>query len=309
MVYEKKNTIDTINLLKSVKNPSKFGKHEKSYNLLLLYSECIAGNYSEFYIALIEMELQLKNSEMSNWYYFRIKTYISDFLMMKGQFRQSLQKLLEEKNNDLSDDMIFQLERVIGHIYRFNMELDMAESAYLINNTRLNNSINSRVYLQTNLCETYCFFQPDKFKSLYQPTLNDALSLGNLKNIGKLYYSNAIVLIQERQYSQAYNMIQKSLAINKHDGYQSGKLFAYMAQAYCDYAIYGKINSQTYNEIQELLVSNKVYEFFELPIIMMSGKNTSIESLRNKYEWLDFDYTVNQYKKFLVKLRPNDLSG
>lgn len=308
VVYEKKNTCDTIKLLKSVKNPSKFGKHEKSYNLLLLYSECIAGNYSEFYTALIEMERQLKNSEMSNWYYFRIKIYISDFLMMKGQFHHSLQKLLSVKNIDLSDDMVFQLERVIGHIYRFNMELDMAERTYLINNTRLNNSINSRVYLQTNLCETYCFFQPEKFKYLYKPTLDDALSLGNLKNIGKLYYSNAIVLIQERKYSQAYSMIQNSLEVNKHDGYQSGELFAYMAQAYCDYAIYGKINSQTYNEIQKLLVSNKVYDFFELPIIMMSGKNTSIEPLRHKYEWLNFDYTVNQYKNFLEKLHPNDLS-
>ena len=308
VVYEKVNTNDTINLLSQVKNPIHFGRHEKSYSILLLYSRSLLGCYSDFYAALEEMDQQMESSDRAYWYYPRIKIYIADYLFMAGNFRTALQRLLEMQNNELSDDMYFQSARAIGHIYRFNMALELAERAYKIQHQKFLSSINSRVYLQTNLCETYCFFNPDQFDSLYEDTLKDALKLGNLKNLGKLYYSKAIVLACRGQFDKAYIEVQRSVGVNQRDGYQSGELFAYMARAYCDYGKFGVVQTMTREKIEQLLARNGVYQFFRLPLLMMSGEQQAMEVLRERYEWLDFEQTVSQYLKFLDRLHPNGLS-
>lgn len=308
VIYEKVNTNETINLLSQVKHPDHFGKHEKSYSILLLYSKSLLGCYSDFYSALEEMDQKLERSDRVYWYYPRIKMYIADYLLMAGRFRTALQNLFEMQNNELSDDMLFQSARAIGHIYRFNMALELAERTYRIEREKFLASINSRVYLQTNLCETYCFFDLEQFDLFYENTLKDALKLGNLKNLGKLYYSKAIVLACKGQFNQAYTEVQRSLGVNKRDGYQSGELFAYMARAYCDYAKYGAVQMATREKIELLLTQNGVYQFFRLPLHMMSGEQRAIEDSREEYEWLDFDQTVSQYSKFLKRLRPNGSS-
>lgn len=308
VIYEKVNTNETISLLSQVKHPTHFGRHEKSYSILLLYSQSLLGRYSDFYSALAEMDQKLEHSDSAYWYYPRIKMYIADYLLMVGRFRTALQNLLEMQNNELSDDMLFQSSRAIGHIYRFNMELELAERTYQIEREKFRSSINSRVYLQTNLCETYCFSGLEQFDSLYENTLKDVQKLGNLKNLGKLYYSKAIVLACKGQLNQAYTAVQRSLGVNKRDGYQSGELFAYMARAYCDYAKYGAVQTATREKIEQLLAQNGVYQFFRLPLLMMSGEQHMIEDLRAEYEWLNFDQTVSKYAKFLKRLRSNETS-
>lgn len=308
VIYEKVNTNETIGLLSRVKHPAKFGKHEKSYSILLGYSQSLLGCYSDFHAALEKMDQNLNHSDRAYWYYPRIKMYLADYLLMVGRFRTALQSLLDMQNDELSDDMCFQSSRAIGHIYRFNMVLELAERTYQIERAKFLASINSRVYLQTNLCETYCFFNLEQFDLLYESTLEDALKLGNLKNLGKLYYSKAIVLACKGQLNQAYTEVQRSLGVNRRDGYQSGELFAYMARAYCDYAKYGAVQAVTRGKIEQLLAQNGVYQFFRLPLFMMSGEQRAMEDLREKYEWLNFDQTVSQYAQFLKRLRPNEPS-
>lgn len=308
VVYEKVNSKNTIKLLSQIKNPTHFGRHEKSYLILSLYSKSLLGSYSCLYDMLNEIDQQMESSDKAYWYYPRIKIYIADYLVMAGNFRSALQRLLEMQNNELSDDMYFQSARTIGHIYRFNMALDLAERAYQLQHKKFLSSVNSRVYLQTNLCETYCFFNPNQFDLLYEDTLEDALKLGNLKNLGKLYYAKAIVLACRGEFDKAYTEVQRSIGVNQRDGYQSGELFAYMARAYCDYAKFGVVQAKTREKIEKLLARNEVYQFFCLPLFMMSGEQQAMESLCEKYEWLNFEQTVSQYSKFLDKLRPNGLS-
>lgn len=306
MVYEKVNTSHTIDLLSQIKQPSRFGRHEKSYSILLLYTKSLLGQYSDLYCALQEIDQQMDSSDKAYWYYPRIKIYMADYFFMVGKFRTALQDLLEIQNDELSDDIDLQSTRAIGHIYRFNMALELAEQVYQIQYAKFLSSINSRIYLQTNLCETYCFFASEQFDALYEDTLEDVLKLGNLKNLGKLYYSKAIVLARKGQFSEAHNEVRRSLEANKRDGYQSGELFAYMAQAYCDYAQYGVVEIPTREAIENLLDSNGVYQFFRLPLLLMSGNQQRAEALREEYEWLDFDQTVNQYSNFLKQLRTNE---
>lgn len=308
VIYEKVNTNDTIRLLHQIKEPGHFGRHEKSYSVILQYAESLLGKYSKFYASLEELDREMGDVDRVFWYYPRIKIYIADYLLMAGKFCDALQRLLELQNEGISEDVNFQCARAIGHIYRFNMELDLAEQTYQIQREQVLSSINSRVYLQTNLCETYCFFDPEQFELLYKETLEDALALANLKNLGKLHYSKAIVLAGQGRIDEAYAEAQQSLEINQQDGYQSGELFAHMAYAYCDYAKYGIVQTSTREKIKELLVCNEVYQYFRLPLFLMEGELRSVETLRSTYEWLDFDQTVRRYKQLLTRLLSNALS-
>lgn len=47
-----------------------------------------------------------------------------------------------------------------------------------------------------------------------------------------------------------------------------------------------------------LIEQNNVYSYFQLPIFIMQGMTIKAEELRNNYEWLDFDSTVQAYNQF-----------
>ena len=71
-----------------------------------------------------------------------------------------------------------------------------------------------------------------------------------------------------------------------------------MAQAYLEYSIYANIQPKTYQTIMNLIEQNNVYSYFQLPIFIMQGMEVNAEELRNNYEWLDFDSTVQAYNQF-----------
>ena len=75
-----------------------------------------------------------------------------------------------------------------------------------------------------------------------------------------------------------------------------------MAQAYLDYSRKGAVTAQTLNEINTRLGKNGVYCFFELPLALMENDNSKIENIASAYEWLNFEQTVEQYRRFLMLL-------
>ena len=182
------------------------------------------------------------------------------------------------------------------------MMLDKAKCAYQgqIANVR---SLSAKIHLQTNMCESFCFFDSEEFDELYDETLRQAKNFRYYRNIRKLYYSKAIVLITKHKYEMAYSFIGKSININKENGYESGELFALIAKAYCNYAKLGGISHTTLSRIEELLDKNQVYRFFRLPLSIMQGNNKMLEQLRTEFEWVDFEYTAACYKRFINSLR------
>ena len=148
-------------------------------------------------------------------------------------------------------------------------------------------------------CETCCYFKPEYVENNFEFILQDAITLGNLKNQGKLYYSMAIVQIRKGNFWSALANIRKSIDVNKQDGYKSGILFAYMSQAFYDYALFGRVKKENMNNIRSLLAKNKVYSFFELILYKMEGREDLAQAMKDNYEWLDFDETIRKYEAFL----------
>lgn len=302
------STRESVALLEQVCSPSNFGKHIMSYNIVYKYNKSLMGQYSDLKHALYSYNDILSDADSSMWYYTRIKFYIADYQTMDGDFFDALTSLTTMKNNIPNDilnrDKLLHLYRYIGHIYRFNMFIDKAVSSYseLLNENDC--SSNAKTYLNTNICEAICYTNPEKLFSIFEETLENAIKLGHTKNTGKLYYSRAIAYILKQEYEKAQADINNSLRINIDDGYDSGCLFAYMAQSYLDYALTGSIKTNTLNNIYSLL-KNGVYEYFKLPIYIMQKKYENISQIKDNFDWLDFEYTLQQYNIFFSSINPN----
>jgi hypothetical protein len=305
-IYRREDTIQTIQRLEAIRNPETFGRHNLSYRLLLLYKRSLLGEYAEFGNELEQINCRLSISDIGTWYYLKAKYYLSDYLVMKGNFSDAYQLALNTESEcdyNLSLDDRFHLKRNIGHIKRFNMLIDDAEHEYsnLLND--YGNITSIAVYLHTNLCENACYFNSEVFDCHIQVAFALARKLKSVRNYGKLLYSQAIYDTVRKEYKTAQIRINESIAVNEKDGYQSGILFTLMAQAYLDYAIHAEVQTNTQSCIEQLLIKNDVYTYFHLPIYIMQGNLKKVECLRTQYKWLDFDHTVRQYNRFFKQLR------
>lgn len=301
------STHESVKLFESVKNPDIFGVHKKSYLLLWNYAVSLLGKYDDWYNLLSQIINNLDSNDQGRWYDTRTKLYLADYWIMTGSFKKAYQMLLTMKNylleNYMSEEDALLVYRYIGHMFRFNFNCKAAAKSYLEIYKKFKDSISVDVYINTNLCETYCYFKPEFFDEKFEDILFKAQQLKHIKNIGKLYYSRAIARIIKKDFNGAQEDITKSIEINRNDGYQSGKLFAYMAQAYLEYSIYANIQPKTYQTIMDLIEQNNVYSYFQLPIFIMQGMEVKAEELRNNYEWLDFDSTVQAYNQFFKQLQ------
>lgn len=301
------STFQSVQMFEAIKNPKIFGKHQKSYILLWKYSVSLLGKYDDWYTLLLNIKKELSNSDVGEWYDTRTKLYLADYWIMVGNFKKAYTALLDMKGymseNYMSEDDALLICRYIGHMFRFNLFYDEAVSAYQDIFRHVQDSLSINVYIETNLCETYCYFYPEYVIDHFDEILSLAKQLKHIKNIGKLYYSRAIARTVLGDYLGAHQDIKESLKINNGDGYQSGELFAYMAQSYLDFAVDGIVQPNIQKRIMNLITQNNVYSYFLLPLFIMSNLPNKIEELRKKYEWLDFDHTIEQYNRFFDILR------
>lgn len=105
--------------------------------------------------------------------------------------------------------------------------------------------------------------------------------------------------MHNRNYNVSKQYIDKSIGINNEANYPSGILFALMARAYLEYAQENQISVYTQKQIKSILKQGLVYQYFELPLCIMKRDDDTLKQLEHKYQWVNFSYTVKQYKEFL----------
>lgn len=300
--YEKNNTLETIKNLESIGDVNCFGKHRISYESVLLYAKSLVGEYKNLENWIDAIEKQLDDQLKNEWFYNKIKIYQADCDILYGRFNSGMMSLCLLKNNFSSMDDDYSIHRTIGHIQRFNFMLDDAANTYKQLLSRYENQAVYKEYLITNLIETQCYFPTKNFIKETEKTLSSLIAPYNLKNKAKILYSLAIANVVKKHYCSAQKYIYECVNINQNDGYQSGELFAYMAQAYLDYAQEGIVSERTINLIEKLLVKNEVYQYFRLPLFIMKNDISAIEKIKDEFDWLDFDCTEKTYRSFLSTL-------
>lgn len=292
--------------LKKIKEAScGFGKHVKSFKLMKGYLQALCEGTQHLKVVVEELDKNLTVAESQEWYYGQTKIFLGDCRISYGEYQKGLQTLkdyrelipkLLRKENDM-----FQVTRHIAHAYRFNMLLDQAASEYsgLIYGKEIYPTPLQKVYILTNLCETYCYFKPDEVLKVLGEALTLSNSFKDLKSKGKIYYSLAIVWLHKKKYKRAKKCIRKSLGLNQKDGYIAGKLYAYMAQAYFEYACCRKLNRRTLSIIENIQQEIQVYTCYQLPIALMNEDYGNLSNIKNSQEWIDFCETEKNYRRFL----------
>lgn len=300
---EKENTLKTIEELEQIGDISCFGKHKLSYEAVLFYTKSLAGDYDALETWINQVEYQLDEHAKCEWFYNRIKLYQADCYMLNGKFQSAYSALVLLGNEYISMEDYYSIQRTIGHIQRFNFQLDEAEKTYNSLMRRYHNNPVFREYLVANLAETQCYFPDSNFIKRNKKILKSMVTPYNIKNKGKVLYALAIANTVKKHYHTARACIDECIKINCEDGYQSGELFAYIAQAYLDYALDGVVSTQTDNQIEHLLTCNKVYTFFRLQLALMRGDCSNVVKIGRTYDWLDYSQTERVCRLFLSQLR------
>lgn len=304
VLYEKESTYQTAAKLKSIINPSNFGKHIISYNIMLNYTLSLRGNYEGFKAYLESQIESFTNNDKKEWYYLKTYIYLIDYYIMEGQFLNAYSLISEEKEIVSSEagsiDDCFLLQRLEGHLWRFNYNFDKASKIYNELLEKYADILSLKVYLLTNLCETMCFVEPDYVIAHFQEVHKYTKQFHNLKNEAKLYYSRGIAYTLQHKYDKAIKDINTSIQLNKEDGYKSGELFAYVAKGFWEYASKNSVGCKTIAHIKEIINANKVYDFLLYPFYLIKQDN----ELKPSVCWIDENFVFCKCKDLLSKFNP-----
>ena len=306
---ERANSNDRLSWLNKIDEQScAFGKHLTSLKLMKGYLRALCEGTQYLKYAVEEINSKLTPSDSQEWYYGQAKIFLGDCMVSYGQYEtgvselQAYRKLIPQligKQNDA-----FQVGRHIGHAYRFNMMLDDAATEYsqLIYAEDVFPTALQKVYILTNLCETYCYFHPERAIEIAREALPLSNNFKDLKSKGKIYYSLAIACLHKKKFKRAKKYIRKSLYLNQIDGYIAGKLYAYMAQTYLEYALNKQLDPRTIRLIKNIQRKIEVYTCFDLPIALMTEDYSQFPKIKASQEWLDFYQTATNYRHFLESL-------
>ena len=223
-----------------------FGKHIKSLQCDINYLLSISGKYNQAEEKMDEFVKKLNKSDVGQRYYIKGIIYDCDMKMLRGKFNSSIQGLLLLINQGPNQNLLFEINKAIGHSYRFNFLLDKAFEQYSICGTDKNLD-----YYLTVYCETNCYFNPEQVFKFYNLAIEENRKHNNHNNLGKIYYSMAIAKIVKTEYLSAEKYIKKAYTEFNGTKYQAGNLFVLIAEAYLEYGKLRRISSKTIKKITE----------------------------------------------------------
>lgn len=289
-----------LNCLQSIPlEECNFGKHKKSLVCDINYVLSISGKYTEAEKRMNEFVDTLTVYEKNENYYIKGIIYNSDMQMLRGKFKSVVMQL-ELLVNDVNDKKLYyEIQKAIGHCYRFNFLFDEALKYY----SKTDNRTYNMSYYYTVCCETYCYYEPQKVFNLYEEAIEENRKYNNHNNLGKIYYSMAIACIVSHNTQQALRFIKKAHKEFGNTKYHAGNLFTTMAEIYLEYSKKHDISDETVIKINKQIKKiDDIYKYLLLPIYIIKGNMKMIQSIESGYEWFDFPKTLENINYFLEQL-------
>ena len=275
-----------------------FGKHIKSLQCDINYLLSISGKYNQAEEKMDEFVKKLNVSDVGQRYYVKGIIYDCDMKMLRGKFNSSIEGLLLLINQGSNQNLLFEINKAIGHSYRFNFLLDKAIDQYSICGTDKNLD-----YYLTVYCETNCYFNPEQVFKFYNHAIEENRKHNNHNNLGKIYYSMAIAKIVKTEYLSAEKYIKKAYTEFKGTKYQAGNLFVLIAEAYLEYGKFRRISSKTIKKIIEYVDGiNGIYEYLLLPLYVARKDIQKVNEFKEKFEWISYNETVENINAFINQL-------
>lgn len=303
--YFKGNTERLSNIRKGLRSlesipisECNFGKHINSLQCDINYLLSISGKYNEAEEKMDEFVKKLKESDVGERYYLKGIIYDCDMKMLRGKFNSSIEGLLLLINQEANQNLLFEINKAIGHSYRFNFLLDKAIEQYSICGIDKNLD-----YYLTVYCETNCYFNPKQVFKYYNHAIEENRKHNNHNNLGKIYYSMAIAKIVKTEYLSAEKYIKKAYTEFKGTKYQAGNLFVLIAEAYLEYGKFRRISSKTIKKITEYVDGiNGIYEYLLLPLYVARKDINKVNEFKEKFEWISYNETIENINTFINQL-------
>lgn len=294
------NITEGLKILQSIPvDKCSFGKHKKSLQCDINYLLSISGQYDLAEKLMLDFVSQLSDEECTERYYYKGKQYYYDMLMLRGKFVTAIENFTLLENSSNGQILYYETQKAIGHCYRFNFMFEEAMTYY----STCDNSKNSEAYYLTVYCESLCYFQPEKVIEKYNEALKKNEDLNNYNNLGKIHYSVAIAYLSKRNYKKVKAHLKESSKYFTKTKYHAGLMFKCLAEIYYNYSKERKITKSKIEKIVELQKKlNNVYEYLLLPVYVQQNKDELIEEYRKKFEWINFDKTIQYIKAFWGKL-------
>lgn len=285
-----------------------FGKHKKSYNIIYAYLIGLVKDQSLLLSILNSINETLTPLEFKEWYYGQTKVFLGDYNVTQGNFltaKFSLEKykMQLECQTETINNFAFQVNRHLGHLYRFNMFCMEAKQQYktALESTGMPTEL-QKIYIYTNFCETACLYDYSYVQNQYGHFLKLCKKYNDLKSMAKIYSSVSLVYIKNKKYKQAKKCIRKSLYLNTLDGYKSGIMFSYLHMLYLEKKITKCFTQNTLIGFNNQLEAIKRYGYMKLPIAVLNNDYETINLIKEQYEWIDYDRTLQEYNRFFNDL-------
>lgn len=276
-----------------------FGKHRKSLICDINYLLSISGKYSEAEKQMNAFAIALTNGEKNERYYIKGMIYYCDMQMLRGNFKAAAIGLTLLSNDVTNERLLYEIQKAIGHCYRFNFLFDTAMEYY----SKTDASPHNMAYYLTVCCEIYCYYKPEKVFDFFAKAIEENKKYNNHNNLGKIYYSIAIAMLVSHKTHQAKKYLQRAHSEFKSTKYYAGTFFTMIAEAYFEYSETRNVSSKTILKMKKQLRKiDLIYEYLLLPFYVMKGNQEKIEEFRLKYEWFSFDTTLENIKSFLALL-------
>jgi tetratricopeptide (TPR) repeat protein/Cdc6-like AAA superfamily ATPase len=226
----------------------------------------------------------------------RVARQFADVLFLRGRFREAhaqLQALLAASASRLQRAETL---RVIGHIHRFNFDLDAARLLYeeALELAEAEEAMGLIGRLHTNLAETLCWTDPAAATGAGRRAVEANRQLEAPIEVGKAEAALAIAAarLPNQSSDSAARHAQEAIRIQEKTGYRSGVLFGRVAASMVHLAAGNENALQAeLQEIDRLVEALDVYHFVKMPIHIIRRNESEIDRLGDNVEWLDFDNT------------------
>jgi hypothetical protein len=215
---------------------SVLGRHERSVELELAYLTELTGDYAtarDDFRRLNELTTHHDEFDPTDRTHMRARLWHADMLIMDGELKDG-SRLLSEAYEALGKGIPMdwaELARHRGHALRFSFLLEPAEALYLeaIRTVAGVRALEGK--LQTNLAETYCWWDPERALNAAKRSTEINLDLGSKIELAKCETARAIALAKMDDLHAARCAITKAVGYARAVGYRAGIAFALQAEA------------------------------------------------------------------------------
>lgn len=284
------------------------GRHSRSAELEAANVTALSGDYSRVRESLRLLAEAADPFNAADRTQLRSRMYHAGMLILDGAFRESSQLLAE--THDAIDAVEpgpivdwAELIRYRGHANRFSFTLENAEKLYLraMRSTASGEAPGLLGRLQTNLAETYCWYDPRRALGAADASAEINLKLGNPLELAKCGVARGIALAKLGKFKAARGAIAEAAAQAEEVGYLSGIAFAKQAMVVTEWLADNRGQAETASvELTGIVDQLDTYAHLQAVPFLLLGHETEFARVVSEAEWFEADRLEARLAEYLM---------